>query len=148
MSARRRDDSGEVLVARFNCTVLDPPGIENVRHELFALIEQRPTCKLLLNFRDVEYVSSAALGVFITLHRRLESGGGQLVLCFLSPAIHELLKLLKLDRLFNIEDDPAAEEGGVVLDPHHRPVAARKQQEESATGADSVTLPFPSPRRE
>jgi hypothetical protein len=101
-----------------------------------------------LNFRNVEYVSSAALGLFITLHRTMVAGGGQLVLCFLRPEIYEVFQLTKLDRLLTIEDDPAADEGGVELSPQRRPVAARQRRQEAATGADPVILPFPPPRRE
>jgi anti-sigma B factor antagonist len=148
VSARRRDGSGEVLVVRFNSTILDSENIAAVRPDLFARIEQRPACKLLLNFRNVEYVSSAALGLFITLHRTMEAGGGRLVFCFLRPEIYEVFEQFKFDRILFIEDDPAADEDGVELSPLRHTVPARKRPDETATGADPVILPFPPPKRE
>jgi anti-sigma B factor antagonist len=119
MILRRRNGSGEVLVVRLNFPILDPATVESFRHDLSALAERHSACELLLNFRDVEYVSSAALGAFVSLHRSMLAGGGRLVLCFLRPEVREVLALTKLDGLFVLEDDPAADGPGVVLGEAH-----------------------------
>jgi len=109
MSTQRRDRAGQVAVVAFHSSILDVHNFDDVKQELFDLIEERPA-KLLLNFRKVQYVSSGVLGVLITLHRKMEAHGGRLVLCFVDPAICELFQATKLDRYFRIEDDPAADE--------------------------------------
>ena len=139
MSARRRDGSGETFVFAFPQAILDTENLEDVKEQLFALAEERPA-RLLLNFRKVEYVSTVALGVLITLHKKMEAQGGRLVLCFVDPEIYELFKLTKLDRLFRIEDDPAADQG-VESSPQPRTVEERSRKK---TGPEEpVIQPIP-----
>ncbi len=117
MSARP-DNAGAVLVACFPCVVLDAQNMEAARHGLNELIDDRWSCKLLLSFRKVKFVSSGALGQLINLHKTLSEAGGQLVLCHLDPEVHEVFQCTKLDRVFRIEDDPEAEHGGVEIPLH------------------------------
>ncbi|NJS35896.1 MAG: STAS domain-containing protein [Brachymonas sp.] len=64
--------------------------------------------KLVLNFSNVEYMSSAALGKFITLNKKVQAAGGRLILCNISPAIYEVFEITKLDKLFVIKGDEEA----------------------------------------
>ena len=64
--------------------------------------------KLLLNFNNVEYLSSAALGKLITLNKKLQAAGGRLILCNIDPQIYEVFEITKLDRFFNIQKEEQA----------------------------------------
>jgi anti-sigma B factor antagonist len=132
---------GKVVVITFDSAILDADNIHGLKQELFALAEERPA-KLVLNFRNVEYVSSAAMGVLITLHKRMQTAGGSLVLSHLDRATSEFLQLAKLDRFFRIEDAPVADEG-VELRLTSRPAPAPSRQQKQAPD-DPVILPFPS----
>ena len=55
---------------------------------------------MLLDFRDVEYVGSAALGILITLQKKLADVDGTLVLCDLPQEVLDVLEVTKLDQLF------------------------------------------------
>ncbi len=55
-----------------------------------------PTIKaVLLDLRDVEYISSAGLGVIFTTKKTLLSRGGDLIFCNLKPQIKKLFEIVK-----------------------------------------------------
>ncbi len=109
MAADRRletSDVGEVTVVRFvDRRLVDMDQIQQVGQELNQLVETKGDPKLLLNFADVDFLSSAALGKLITLDKKLKQSGGQLVLCDIRPEIQEVFAITRLDRLFDIVDD-------------------------------------------
>ena len=74
--------------------------------ELFELVEQKRT-KILLNFMNVEFLSSAALGKLITLDKKLKAAKGQLKLSNIRPEIYEVFAITRLNKLFDIHDDEA-----------------------------------------
>ena len=59
--------------------------------------------RIILDFRNVDYLSSAALGKFITLNKKVAGAGGKLVLCNIDPNIYEVFEITKLNKLFNIQ---------------------------------------------
>ncbi|MFQ3651178.1 MAG: STAS domain-containing protein, partial [Gemmataceae bacterium] len=58
-----------------------------------------------LNFRNVKYLSSAALGKLIALNKKVKSAGGSLVLSNINPEIIEVFEITKLDKMFKIKKD-------------------------------------------
>ena len=103
---RRRlevEDIGDVTVINFvDRKILDEQNIQIIGEQLFGLVDQDGRRKLLLNFGNVEYLSSAALGKLITLNKKLQQAGGRLVLCNIDPQIHEVFEITKLDKFFKI----------------------------------------------
>ena len=77
---RRRlevEDIGDVTVINFvDRKILDEQNIQVIGEQLFGLVDQDGRRKLLLNFGNVEYLSSAALGKLITLNKKLQAAGG------------------------------------------------------------------------
>ena len=55
---------------------------------------------LALDFSRVEYVSSSMFGVLVASREAIGKGGGRLVLCALNERLAKLLKLARLDQLF------------------------------------------------
>ena len=51
--------------------ILDEANIQELGHELYQLVEQDNRSKIILNFSNVEFLSSAALGKLIKNFRRL-----------------------------------------------------------------------------
>src|SRR6266436_7442166 len=106
---------GDVTVVNFvDRKILDEQNIQIIGEQLFSLVDEAGRRKILLNFSNVEYLSSAALGKLITLNKKLQQAGGRLVLCNIDPQIHEVFEITNLDKFFKImkEDDPDAELGG------------------------------------
>src|SRR6266568_3207242 len=80
---RRRlevEDIGEVTVVNFtDKKILDEQNIQIIGEQLFSLVDELGRRKLILNFSNVEYLSSAALGKFITLNKKVKTAGGSLI---------------------------------------------------------------------
>ena len=100
---------GGVTVVRFvDRKILDEANIQELGKELFALVEEENRKSLLLNFSNVEFLSSAALGKLITLDKKVKAHSGKLKLCNIRPEIYEVFAITKLNKLFDIRDDEAA----------------------------------------
>ena len=78
--------------------------------QLHRLVEAGHT-RILLNFREVHSMSSDVLGTLAGLHRRLERVGGRLGLSDPDPALRDMLRICRLDRLFDIVADEAQASG-------------------------------------
>ena len=106
---RRRlevEDIGDVTVVNFtDKKILDEQNIQIIGEQLFSLVDELGRRKLILNFSNVEYLSSAALGKFITLNKKVNAAGGRLVLCNIDPQIYEVFEITKLNKLFTIKKD-------------------------------------------
>src|SRR3974390_3490529 len=93
---RRRlevEDCGDVTVVNLiHRKILDEQNIQKIGEDLFSLVDELGRKKILLNFSNVEYLSSAALGKFITLNKKVKSSGGKLVMCNISDDIYEVFK--------------------------------------------------------
>jgi anti-sigma B factor antagonist len=104
---RRRlevEDIGDITVVNFvDKKILDEQNIQVIGEQLFSLVDELGRRKVLLNFKNVEFLSSAALGKLITMNRKLQSAGGKLVLCEIDPQIYEVFEITKLNKLFTIQ---------------------------------------------
>ena len=99
---------GEVTVVPLRRPkILDEANIQELGTELFKLVEQEKRKNLLLNFSNVEFLSSAALGKLITLDKKVKANGGRLKLSNIRPEIYEVFAITKLNKLFDIKDDEA-----------------------------------------
>src|SRR5437762_8858546 len=112
-SPRRRrlevEDIGDVTVVNFtDRKILDEQNIQVIGEQLFSLVDEAGRKKILLNFGNVEYLSSAALGKLITLNKKLQAAGGKLILCNIDPQIYEVFEITKLDKFFNIQKEEQA----------------------------------------
>jgi anti-sigma B factor antagonist len=100
---------GDVTVVRFaDRKILDESYIQEMGQELFQLVEEDKRGKILLNFSQVDFLSSAALGKLITLDKKVKAHAGKLKLSNIRPEIYEVFAITKLNKLFDIRDDEAA----------------------------------------
>lgn len=98
-------DVGDVSVVQFrDRKILDESNIQEMGQELFELVNQNRS-KVLLNFMNVEFLSSAALGKLITLDKKIKTATGQLKLSNIRPEIYEVFAITRLNKLFDIHED-------------------------------------------
>jgi len=106
---RRRlevENIGDVtVVCLTDRKILVEQSIQVIGEQLLNLVNESGRKKLLLNFRNVEYMSSAVLGMLVTLNKKVLAAGGKLVLCGIDPQIREVFEITKLDKLFVIRGD-------------------------------------------
>ncbi|MEM9354317.1 MAG: STAS domain-containing protein [Planctomycetota bacterium] len=101
-------ESAEISVVRFNDQkIIDPAAIEELGLELFALIEKDGRKKIVLNFQNVEFLSSAALGKLITFEKKGKKEGSAIILSNIAPEIFQVFSITNLDKLFKIKDTEA-----------------------------------------
>lgn len=100
------EEVGDVTVAKFiDKKILDEGNIQIIGNQLFALIEEDGRQKIVLDFSNVEYLSSAALGKLITMDKKMKTAKGQLRLCAIRPDIYEVFAITKLNKLFDMKDN-------------------------------------------
>jgi anti-sigma B factor antagonist len=109
---RRRlevEDIGDVTVVNFiDKRIIDAQNIEVIGDQLNSLVDEASRRKVLLNFNNVEFLSSAALGKLISLHKKMQEVGGKLILCNIHSDIFEVFEITRLDKYFTIHKDEQA----------------------------------------
>lgn len=79
--------------------------IEQLGHELFALVDQYHCRKLAVSLEGVDLLTSSVLGKMITLHRRMHRQNGQLVFCELEDGVRDVLRTSRLLTYFRVVDE-------------------------------------------
>lgn len=101
-------ESANISVVRFqDQKIIDPEAIQELGQELFELVERDDRKKLVLNFENVEFLSSAALGKLITFEKKAKRNDSALILTNISPEIFQVFAITNLDKLFQIKDTEA-----------------------------------------
>ncbi len=106
---RRRlevEDIGDITVVNFlDKKILDDQNIQMIGEQLMSLVDELGRSKVLLNFGNVEFLSSAALGKLVLLNRKLSEVDGKLVLCNIDAQIYEVFEITRLNKVFTIAKD-------------------------------------------
>jgi anti-anti-sigma factor len=67
-----------------------------LRTEMLAVAEQFKTRNVLVDFRNTQYISSVAFWPLLSLHRKLQSSGGRVTVCGLSPTVGDVFYSTRL----------------------------------------------------
>jgi anti-sigma B factor antagonist len=102
----RLENIDGVTVVSFNDTkIVTEENIQEVGDQLYSLVEDDGYNKLLLNFGNVQYLSSAALGKLINLKKKVGAVKGKLKMCCIHPDLLEVFRITRLDQVFEIFAD-------------------------------------------
>jgi anti-anti-sigma factor len=63
--------------------------------------------RVLLDLEQTEYIDSSGIGWLLASHKRFLQDGGELILHSLPPMVYQVVKLLRLEKVLNIERDLA-----------------------------------------
>ena len=95
------DRQPDVTIASFkDSSILDVVTIQQIGKELNDVVSGLGKGKLILDFTDVRFLSSQALGTFVALQRQADAAGAKIVLCSIRPEIVRILKITNLDKVF------------------------------------------------
>ncbi|HEV2296698.1 MAG TPA: STAS domain-containing protein [Tepidisphaeraceae bacterium] len=95
-------------------SLMDPIILDEIGKELYRLVDQEDRRRLVLDFEKVQYLSSQAIGIVLTLNKKLAAlKGSKFVLCGVGPKLLELLKITRLDRILTVK--PTQREAVKVL---------------------------------
>jgi len=83
--------------------------IKNLQQQLHELLEKSTEQLVIVDFHDVKFMASSALGTLIQLNKKCKEFKIKLKLSGICPEIFEVFKITKLHKVFDIEkDEPAA----------------------------------------
>ncbi len=100
------EDIGDVTVVKFtNERIVDEGDIQIIGKQLFALVEEDARQKIVLDFSNVEYLSSAALDHLIRMDKKVKAAKGKWRLCNVRPDIYEVFVITKLNKLFDMKEN-------------------------------------------
>ena len=115
---KKEGASGDVTVVHFTgCNVsLDEETLDRIHDQLLALADEPSESHLLLDFGNVEYLTSTALDTLVSLHKKLLARGRHMTVGSLRPQVRELFAVTRLDKYLDLrlagqEDEPAAQDG-------------------------------------
>lgn len=108
--------------------LLDAEIVARIHEQLLSLADEPSTSDVLIDLGNVEYVSSAALGTLVSLHKKLLARGRNMTLANLNPKVYEVFAVTRLDTLlevrlagqegrpFAVNREPAPPSGVLVVD--------------------------------
>ncbi len=99
---RTEDDA---LLAYFqDVRIVDESRIESLGHDLMNLISAATHDKLVLNFQNVAFMSSAMIGKLILFGKKCKTSGVTLRVCGINNNIKQVFDLMHLDKVFDIDE--------------------------------------------
>jgi anti-anti-sigma factor len=70
--------------------------------ELGGLTDELGECHLLLDFTNVDFITSVELGTLVSLHKKMKASGGRLTLFNLNLQVFEVFTVTRLETLLGI----------------------------------------------
>ena len=93
------------IIAFTDEKILEDRDVRALQESIMAVIEPAGKINLILDFYKVRFLSSAVLGLLLRVSKRVYEGEGQLRLCNISPKIHEVFRITRLTKVFDIYRD-------------------------------------------
>jgi anti-sigma B factor antagonist len=93
---------GTTFVTFVDERILDDEQIRQLRESLEPVVERNDDGEIILNFANVQFMSSAVLGLLVRIHKRISERGGRLRLVNLDPSLRKVFEITQLTRIFDI----------------------------------------------
>ena len=123
------EKQGSITVGTIhNASMLDGLTVTDFGNEVVGYVQKNEGTNLLLNFKNVQYLSSAALTELIRINDAVVTGKGQLKVCSVSKDIQKVFKITNFDKLFDIHEEAAE----ACLKRFQRAVDLSREEEEWA----------------
>lgn len=105
MQLNLRSDDGDAAVVAIEGRVTpesDPSDTDPLTELLGASVYGR---KVLLDFEKCEFIDSSGISWLLVAHKRFREAGGAMALFAIPPMIDQVLKVLRMNRVFGLADD-------------------------------------------
>ncbi len=96
---------GTLIVVFTEAQILDATVIEQMHREMMVTLEEAQETRVVLDFSRVRFMSSAALGMLVRVHKKCKELKKTLKLCSIAPQIQQVFRMTNLDRIFDIAPD-------------------------------------------
>ena len=96
---------GQVMIVEFKQpSLMDPIILEAAGKRLNQLVDEEDRRKIVLDFERVQYLSSQAIGILLSLKKKLDAlPHSKLILCGVQPRLGELLRITRLDKVLTMK---------------------------------------------
>lgn len=95
------------VVTLLDASILDDSNIAELGQQLLNLVHKRYMIRMVLDFSQVKYLSSAVLRELVKVHKAIQAENGLLKICNLRPQLREVFKITQLDKVIEIKGDLA-----------------------------------------
>jgi anti-anti-sigma factor len=96
--SKKKQDGVLILALKGRLDTLASPAFDKEMSDLLAANEHR----LLIDFSQLDFISSSGLRVFIAVARELKALQGRMVLCGLNPHVKEVFDITGFTQLLTI----------------------------------------------
>lgn len=83
--------------------IVDEEQIRQIRDALEPVIKKNNDGKLVLNFSNVNFMTSALLGLLVRIHKNVCELNGRLQLSNLNKNLYRIFEITKLTQVFDIK---------------------------------------------
>ena len=99
------EEDGVTIVSFLEVAFLDETSIKDLGNELESLVKDKQGINLIINFANVDYLSSAVLGRLVKVYKLVATNKGKIKLCGIKNNILQVFKITRLDKMFEIQPD-------------------------------------------
>ena len=98
------EEKNSVVLISLEGEMIGGPAAAQLSEKLHELCDNNKK-KILVDLQNIDWMNSSGLGILIGSLTTLRNCGGEFKLLHLSKKVGELLKITKLDRVFDIFED-------------------------------------------
>jgi len=99
---------GEIrIIAIDEVRLVDGAAIEECYRAIVDVLDKTEESCAVVHFGRVAFMSSAALGMLVRVHKKCKEYKIALKLCNIAPEIRQVFKITGLDKVFDIQEDVA-----------------------------------------
>lgn len=104
MTLINRFEGDDVLIVYFqDVRIIDDSRISSLGQELGELINNTSNSRIILNFQNVGFMSSAMIGKLVLFGKKCKEAKVKLRLCTIGDNVDEVFKLMRLNKVFDID---------------------------------------------
>ncbi|MCP4097902.1 MAG: STAS domain-containing protein [Mariniblastus sp.] len=104
MTLINRFEGDNVLIVYFqDVRIIDDSRISSLGQELGELINNTSNSRIILNFQNVGFMSSAMIGKLVLFGKKCKEAKVKLRLCTIGDNVEEVFKLMRLNKVFDID---------------------------------------------
>ena len=108
MSLTSYSKDGILTIVFEDARILDETKLEQLSRDLMDLLNKTTEERVILDFRNVKFMSSSMLGKLIQINKKAGEFKVKLKFCSIDPEIRQVFKITKLDKVFDIDADEAS----------------------------------------
>ena len=93
---------GATVITLTDEKILQAADIIALEESIMPLIEAEESARIVIDFTNVQFLSSSVLGLLIRISKKIYEQNGQLRLFNINPKIFSIFKITRLDKIFDI----------------------------------------------